>query len=127
MRHILTRNSRNDSGTIGEMCSPDSPKAPFHGTPGGIGGASAAYFVRQLCGKDVSIHVFESQDVGGRLKSMMFEGSPYELGGSMVYQDNIYIRCCPHACAHLKLGDYSADVRFQSSSPGAVQMRHTDG
>jgi protoporphyrinogen oxidase len=61
---------------------------------GGIGGASAAYFVRQLCGSDVGIHVFESQHVGGRLESMSFEGSEYELGGSMVYEDNIYIRCC---------------------------------
>lgn len=60
---------------------------------GGIGGAAAAYFVRQLCGDSVGIHVFEGQHVGGRLRSMSFEQSTYEMGGSMVYEDNIYIRC----------------------------------
>lgn len=66
---------------------------------GGIGGAAAAYFVRQLCGENVGIHVFESQHIGGRLRGMNFAGSTYEMGGSMVYEDNVYIRCIAGACA----------------------------
>ena len=34
-------------------------------------------------------------DVGGRLKTLKFGNESYELGGSMVYQDNMYIRY-PH-------------------------------
>ncbi len=51
---------------------------------GGIGGAATAYFVRQLCGDHVSIHVFEREHVGGRLMSLGYDGGTYELGGSMV-------------------------------------------
>lgn len=51
---------------------------------GGIGGAAAAHFVRQLCGDHVGIHVFEREHVGGRLMSLEYDGGTYELGGSMV-------------------------------------------
>lgn len=36
---------------------------------------------------------YEKGGVGGRLKNLRFGNESYELGGSMVYQDNMYIRC----------------------------------
>lgn len=58
----------------------------------GIGGAASAHFLRQLVGQDVAIHVFEKQHVGGRLLNLEYEGSRLEMGGSIVFEDNYYIR-----------------------------------
>lgn len=88
---------------------------------GGVGGAAAAHFVRRLCGEQVGIHVFERQHIGGRLKSMQFEGSTYELGGSVVYQDNIYIRCRPsrRSCVDGNVASKAALVSTASVQPEA--------
>uniref|UniRef100_H0WQN5 Prenylcysteine oxidase 1 n=1 Tax=Otolemur garnettii TaxID=30611 RepID=H0WQN5_OTOGA len=52
----------------------------------GIGGTSAAYILRQKFGKDVKIDIFEREEVGGRLATMMVQGQEYEAGGLSALQ-----------------------------------------
>nr|XP_016854706.1 PREDICTED: prenylcysteine oxidase 1 [Anolis carolinensis] len=58
----------------------------------GIGGSSAAYFLRQKFGKDVSIDVFERGQVGGRLATIDLEGKGYEAGGSVIHPLNLHMK-----------------------------------
>ncbi|XP_063166997.1 prenylcysteine oxidase 1 [Candoia aspera] len=58
----------------------------------GIGGTSAAYFLRQKFGKDVQIHVFERGAVGGRLATVRLEGKDYEAGGSIIHPLNLHMK-----------------------------------
>ena len=44
----------------------------------------------QVC--DVHARRYEKGSVGGRLKSLHIGDHPFELGGSMVYEGNDYIR-----------------------------------
>jgi len=57
---------------------------------GGIGGASAAYFLsRQLPGADIT--VFEMGNVGGRIATVEVDGRRYESGGSIIHLANKYM------------------------------------
>ncbi|XP_077161358.1 prenylcysteine oxidase 1 [Paroedura picta] len=58
----------------------------------GIGGTSAAYFLRQRFGKDVQIDVFERGDVGGRLATVNLEGEDYEAGGAVIHLLNLHMK-----------------------------------
>ncbi|XP_073478101.1 prenylcysteine oxidase 1 isoform X2 [Aquarana catesbeiana] len=58
----------------------------------GIGGTSAAYFLRQKFGKDVHIDVFEKGDVGGRLATIEMEGNQYEAGGTVIHPLNLHMK-----------------------------------
>ncbi|XP_053443093.1 prenylcysteine oxidase 1 [Nycticebus coucang] len=58
----------------------------------GIGGTSAAYILRQKFGKDVKIDVFEREEVGGRLATMMVQGQEYEAGGSIIHPLNLHMK-----------------------------------
>uniref|UniRef100_K7G3K5 Prenylcysteine oxidase 1 n=1 Tax=Pelodiscus sinensis TaxID=13735 RepID=K7G3K5_PELSI len=58
----------------------------------GIGGTSAAYFLRQKFGKDVRIDVFEKGTVGGRLATVNVEGKDYEAGGSVIHPLNLHMK-----------------------------------
>nr|XP_056716074.1 prenylcysteine oxidase 1 [Euleptes europaea] len=58
----------------------------------GIGGTSAAYFLRQKFGKDVQIDVFERGAVGGRLATINLEGEDYEAGGSVIHPLNLHMK-----------------------------------
>ena len=52
---------------------------------GGIGGSSAAYFLKELLQDQVEIFVFERSDrVGGRLSDVTVEGVRLEIG-KLVY------------------------------------------
>lgn len=57
----------------------------------GVGGCSASYFLRQLCGSDLDLHVFEKAKVGGRTDVLAFEGSEYESGGAVMHSSNKYL------------------------------------
>ena len=64
----------------------DFPRAKVGIIGGGIGGCSAAYFLRELCGDNVEIHVFnDSEVVGGRCAVIEFEGDIYESGGAVIH------------------------------------------
>ncbi|XP_053320078.1 prenylcysteine oxidase 1-like [Spea bombifrons] len=58
----------------------------------GIGGSSAAYFLRQKFGKDVQIDVFEKGEVGGRLATLEIGGAEYEAGGSILHPLNLHMK-----------------------------------
>uniref|UniRef100_UPI003704D4C5 Ancestral Prenylcysteine Oxidase 1 (PCYOX1) n=1 Tax=Mammalia TaxID=40674 RepID=UPI003704D4C5 len=58
----------------------------------GIGGTSAAYYLRQKFGKDVQIDVFERGEVGGRLATLNVEGQEYEAGGSVIHPLNLHMK-----------------------------------
>ncbi|OWK10757.1 PCYOX1, partial [Cervus elaphus hippelaphus] len=58
----------------------------------GIGGTSAAYYLRQKFGKDVKIHVFEKGKVGGRLATLNVEGQEFESGGSVIHPLNLHMK-----------------------------------
>ena len=53
----------------------------------GVGGSSAAYFLSNSL-PEVDITVFESSDVGGRLKAVELAGRKYESGGSIIHNAN---------------------------------------
>ena len=58
----------------------------------GIGGSSAAHFVRQILGPDAQIQVFERADkVGGRLATIEVAGNLYEAGGGIIHIENMYM------------------------------------
>lgn len=58
----------------------------------GIGGTSAAYYLRQKFGKDVKIDLFERGEVGGRLATMTVRGQEYEAGGSVIHPLNLHMK-----------------------------------
>ncbi|XP_007432156.3 prenylcysteine oxidase 1, partial [Python bivittatus] len=58
----------------------------------GIGGTSAAYFLRQKFGKGVQIDVFERGEVGGRLATVKLEGKEFEAGGSIIHPLNLHMK-----------------------------------
>ncbi|XP_045176896.2 prenylcysteine oxidase 1-like [Mercenaria mercenaria] len=57
----------------------------------GIGGTSAAYFLRELFGDDVEIDIFEKQHVGGRLTPVTISGHNYNAGGTIIHPANLYM------------------------------------
>ncbi|CAG5123929.1 unnamed protein product [Candidula unifasciata] len=57
----------------------------------GLGGASSAYFLRQLFGKEVQIDVFEANRVGGRAAVINIDGQDYEAGASIIHKKNRYM------------------------------------
>ncbi|NXN95602.1 PCYOX oxidase, partial [Rhinopomastus cyanomelas] len=59
---------------------------------GGIGGAAAAYFLRQKFGSSVKLEVLEKAQVGGRLATLEVEGVSYEAGGSVLHPLNLHMK-----------------------------------
>ena len=55
---------------------------------GGIGGCSAAYFMRELGGDAVDIHVFSNEAVGGRAALVEVDGKHYDSGAHFVHHTN---------------------------------------
>ena len=54
----------------------------------GIGGTSAAHFLRQKFGTSCSISIFEEGNIGGRLATIKMAGKEYEVGGSIIHSAN---------------------------------------
>ena len=54
----------------------------------GIGGTSAAHFLRKKFGASCSITIFEEKEVGGRLATINMAGKEYEVGGSIIHSAN---------------------------------------
>ncbi|RMX61282.1 hypothetical protein pdam_00007363 [Pocillopora damicornis] len=58
----------------------------------GIGGSSAAHFIRQLFGPEATIDVYEASDrIGGRLSTVEIAGKRFESGGSIIHKSNKYM------------------------------------
>ncbi|XP_078267715.1 prenylcysteine oxidase 1-like isoform X1 [Rhinoraja longicauda] len=58
----------------------------------GIGGSSAAYFLRQKFGHNVGIDVYEKGTIGGRLATVTVNGQQYEIGGSVIHPLNLHMQ-----------------------------------
>lgn len=58
---------------------------------GGLGGASAAYYLRQLFGSELQVDVIEGERVGGRLALINIDGQDYEAGGTVIHPRNAYM------------------------------------
>ena len=59
----------------------------------GVGGCSAAYFLREHGGEKLDLHVFQKPGsaVGGRTAVIDFCGHTYESGGSILHTSNKYM------------------------------------
>lgn len=57
----------------------------------GVGGASTAYFLRELLGDSVELHVFSDGKVGGRTGVTEFSGNTFEAGASIIHKKNRYM------------------------------------
>lgn len=58
----------------------------------GIGGASASHHISQLFGSNLdSIHVFESDTIGGRLATVVLQDKEFEAGGAIIHPRNKYM------------------------------------
>ncbi|XP_075945534.1 prenylcysteine oxidase 1 [Anarhichas minor] len=58
----------------------------------GIGGTSAAFYLRQEFGAGVKIDVFEPGDVGGRLATVKIGDHEYETGGAVIHPLNLHMK-----------------------------------
>ncbi|XP_038048830.1 prenylcysteine oxidase-like [Patiria miniata] len=58
---------------------------------GGVGGTSAAYFLRKLLGSSASIDLYEPHVIGGRVATVNIAGRDYESGGSIIHPKNKYM------------------------------------
>ncbi|KAL5007831.1 hypothetical protein ScPMuIL_016637 [Solemya velum] len=75
--------------TIGSTEHENPPRIAIIGA--GIGGTSAAYFLREHFGPDVKIDVFEKRSVGGRAATILFNDEQYEAGASIIHPRNMYM------------------------------------
>ncbi|XP_072515244.1 prenylcysteine oxidase 1-like isoform X2 [Salminus brasiliensis] len=58
----------------------------------GIGGSSAAYFLRQEFGPSVKIDVYEAGTVGGRTATENVKGHDYEIGAAVIHPLNLHLK-----------------------------------
>ncbi|XP_067144736.1 prenylcysteine oxidase 1-like isoform X2 [Centruroides vittatus] len=76
---------------VGVIYSEHFPRIAIIG--GGIGGTSAAHFVRNLFqNQKCDIHLYEPSNIGGRLATVEISGRKYEAGGSIVHEKNFYMK-----------------------------------
>lgn len=71
------------------VCLEENPRVAIVGA--GIGGTSAAYFLRELFGDNVDLDIFEKGQVGGRLATVKISDHYYNAGGSIVHPKNMYM------------------------------------
>ncbi|BFZ16219.1 hypothetical protein BsWGS_19258 [Bradybaena similaris] len=57
----------------------------------GLGGTSAAFYLRQLFPDTTQIDIFEANKVGGRTALVDIGGKEYEAGGSILHKKNKYM------------------------------------
>ena len=57
----------------------------------GVGGTSTAYFIQELLGTSVELHVFSDGKVGGRTGVVEFCGKTFEAGASIIHKKNRYM------------------------------------
>lgn len=57
----------------------------------GVGGTSAAFFLRELFRDNVVLDIFEKHQVGGRLAQLKISGHYYNAGGTIIHPQNMYM------------------------------------
>ena len=71
--------------------APPLPAARVAVIGAGVGGCSAAYFLRERGGEAVRVDVFEKGEVGGRAATHTFRDHTYETGASIIHTSNKYL------------------------------------
>ena len=73
----------------------------------GIGGSSAAHFLKSLS-EDYAIHVFEKEShVCGRAHSPQYDGSSFEAGAAVIHIKNEYLKTFAKDLGlKMKIGSY---------------------
>ncbi len=60
---------------------------------GGISGCACSFFLKDMFGETVDITVFEKSDhIGGRIKTVTFDGRNYEVGAQSLHSSNYYMK-----------------------------------
>ena len=57
----------------------------------GVGGTATAYFLRELLGDSVELHVFSDGRVGGRAGIVKIAGKSFEAGAANIHKKNRYV------------------------------------
>ena len=57
----------------------------------GVGGTATAYFLRELLGVSVELHVFSDGKVGGRIGVVEVAGKRFEAGAANIHKKNHYV------------------------------------
>ena len=57
----------------------------------GIGGTATAYFLRELLGASVELHVFSDGKIGGRIGVVEIGGKRFEAGAANIHKKNHYV------------------------------------
>ncbi|CAF1404670.1 unnamed protein product [Adineta steineri] len=75
------------------QCNHDvTPKTHVAIVGAGIGGISTAYWLKYYLNDSVAITIYESNQIGGRLKTINIDGDEYEAGGSIIHEKNLYMK-----------------------------------
>ncbi|XP_067857631.1 prenylcysteine oxidase 1-like [Heptranchias perlo] len=74
------------------LCFPPTPRPPSAVIGAGIGGSSAAHFLRQQFGEGVKIDVYESKAVGGHFATANISGQEYEIGATTIHPLNLHTK-----------------------------------
>lgn len=59
---------------------------------GGIGGASASYFLTELLNGTLDIDLYEAKTIGGRLATIKIDKDEIEAGGEIIHPKNMYMQ-----------------------------------
>ncbi|UJR30718.1 hypothetical protein I4U23_018238 [Adineta vaga] len=70
----------------------ETPKTHVAIIGAGIGGVSTAYWLKHYLNHSVAITIYESNQIGGRLKTVNIDGNEYEAGGSILHEKNLYMK-----------------------------------
>jgi len=93
----------------------------------GIGGSSVSYYLRENLSKsDVSITVFDSGRVGGRLATTKIAGREYETGGSIIHPANRLMVEHLNRCEFKKSRSHE-DGPFSMISKGEIIFQASEG
>jgi len=91
---------------------------------GGIGGCTAAHFLRQALGDDVEISVYEKEKIGGRVATVKVGQRFYESGGAVLHRANHYMAALTESLGLKKAKDFPVETTWglydplPRSSPG---------
>ena len=60
---------------------------------GGISGCACSFFLKDIFGDDVELTMLEKSDhIGGRIKTVNFNGRNYEVGAQSLHSSNFYMK-----------------------------------
>ena len=89
----------------------------------GIGGTSAAYFLKRSL-PQADITIVASEEAGGRLATVEVDGREYEVGGSIIHAANHYMVEYLDICG-LRRKQAPPDTPFTLHKDGSIAFQVT--